>query len=84
MPKHPRKLLMIAGLCCIIPLSGANAPASAEPIWDSSDCPYARARAAALAEARRQQAESAVRWATASSAAVSVYDVSRAAPGLVP
>ncbi|HEX8842841.1 MAG TPA: hypothetical protein VF757_11150 [Sphingomicrobium sp.] len=85
MPKHPRKLLMIASICSIIPLSGANAPAFAEPVWDNSDCPYARARAAAaLAATERREAQSTVRWSEASSAAVAVFDVARAAPGLVP
>jgi hypothetical protein len=85
MPKHPRRLLMIASLCSIIPLSGANAPASAEPVWENSDCPYARARAAAaLAATEHREAASAVRWSEGSSAAVTVFDVAREAPGLVP
>jgi len=85
MPEASRKLLMVASLCSIVPLSGANAPAFAEPVWENSDCPYARARAAAaLAATERRESESPVRWSAASSSAVAVFDVARAAPGLVP
>lgn len=69
MPKPPRKLLMIACICCVVPLLGANTPA---PTTDS-DCPYARAEAAALAAASQGP-----------TAAVAVTDVSRVAPWLVP
>jgi len=79
MPKHPYKLLKIAILACIVPLSGAQAPASAEPV--RSECPYARAAAAAQLEA---QSGSAVRWTEASSAGVSLFDISRNAPSLAP
>jgi len=79
MPKHPYKLLKIAVLACIVPLSGAQAPASAEPV--RSECPYARAAAAAQLEA---QSGAAFRWTETSSAGVAIYDVSRSAPGLVP
>ena len=69
MAKPPRRLLMIAGICCVVPLLGANAPA---PGADSG-CPYARAQAAALAAA-----------AQGPTAAVAVTDVTRVAPWLVP
>jgi hypothetical protein len=69
MPKPPRRLLMIASICCVLPLLGANAPAPAA----ESGCPYARAEAAALAAA-----------AQGPTAAVAVTDVSRVAPWLVP
>jgi hypothetical protein len=77
--KHPRKLLKIAILGSIVPLSGAQAPASAEPV--RSECPYARAAAAAQLEA---QSGTDVRLTETSSASVSIFDVSRSAPGLVP
>jgi hypothetical protein len=79
MSKHLRKLLKIAILGCIVPLSGAQAPASAEPV--RSECPYARAAAAAQLEA---QSGTAVRWTEASSAGVSLFDVNRSAPTLAP
>ena len=79
MPEHPRKLLKIAVLGSIVSLSGAQAPASAEPV--RNECPYARAAAAAQLEA---QSVTAAGWAEASSAGVSIYDVSRSAPSLVP
>jgi hypothetical protein len=69
MPKPPRRLLMIAGICCVVPLLGANAPVAAA----NSDCPYARAEAAALAAASQGP-----------TAAIAVTDVSRVAPWLVP
>ncbi|HYX46565.1 MAG TPA: hypothetical protein VE820_07075 [Sphingomicrobium sp.] len=68
MAKPPRRLLMIASICCVVPLLGANAPAP-----DDSGCPYARSKAAALAAASQGP-----------TAAVAVTDVSRIAPWLVP
>jgi hypothetical protein len=79
MPKHPYKLLKIAILGSIVPLSGAQAPASAEPV--RGECPYARAAAAAQLEA---QSGTAVRWTEASSAGVAISDLGRSAPSLVP
>lgn len=69
MAKPPRRLLMVATICALMPLLGANAPV---PGMDS-DCPYARAKAAALAAA-----------AQGPTAAVAVTDVTRVAPWLVP
>ena len=69
MAKPPPRLLMIASICCVVPLLGANAPAPA----DDSGCPYARAEAATLAAASQ-----------GSTAAVAVTDVARVAPWLVP
>jgi hypothetical protein len=69
MAKPPRRLLMIASICSVVPLLGANAPAPGA----DSDCPYARAQAAALSAA-----------AQGPTAAVAVTDVTRVAPWLVP
>ena len=52
MRKDSRRLLKIAILGSIVPLSGAQAPAFAEPV--RGECPYARA--AAEAEAARMGA----------------------------
>lgn len=80
MPKRPRRLLMLATLACLVPLSGAQAPAFAEPMRSASECPYARAAAAAQLEA---QSAAGARW-TAASASLSIFDASRNAPELVP
>ena len=69
MAKPPRRLLMIASTCFLMLLVGARAPV---PVADS-DCPYARAEAAALAAG-----------AQGPTTAVAVTDVTRVAPWLVP
>jgi hypothetical protein len=77
-----RKLLVLAIAGCVAPISGAQAPALAEPIQHDDDCPYARAEMAAA----QREADSgiSVRWSEASSTGVSVYDASRSAPELIP
>jgi hypothetical protein len=79
MLKASRRLLKVAIMGSIVPLSGAQAPASAEPV--RSECPYARAAAAAQLEA---QSGTDVRWTETSSASVAIFDVSRSAPNLAP
>lgn len=69
MAKPPRRLLMIASICSLMLLVGARAPVPGA----DSDCPYARAKAAALAAA-----------AQGPTAAIAVTDVTRVAPWLVP
>lgn len=75
MSNHPRKLLLLAIAASVAPVSGAQAPALAEPLIHDSDCPYARAE---MAAAQREAASGTV---VASTAAVSILE---GAPGLVP
>lgn len=70
-----RKLLVLAVAGCVAPITGAQAPALAEPIMHDSDCPYARAE---MAAAQREAASGTV---VASTSAVSIFE---GAPGLVP
>lgn len=75
MSNHPRKLFVLTLAACVAPVSGAQAPALAEPLIQDSDCPYARAE---IAAAQREAGSGTV---VASTAAVSMFE---GAPGLVP
>ena len=70
-PKRSLKLLAIASLGAVAPLS-AQAPAMAEPMRLDSDCPYARA-AAASAE-REISSGASVRWSDGSHSQISVFE----------
>ena len=49
MPKHSRKLLLLAALCWVGPLSAQQRPAAPEPEqWQSGECPHERSEAIAL------------------------------------
>ena len=77
-----RKLLVLAIAGIVAPITGAQAPALAEPIQRDSDCPYAHAE---MAAAQREAVSGiSIRWSEASSTGVSVYDASRSAPELIP
>ena len=73
--------LVLTTLCCVVPFSAHQA--SAEPLLRDSECPYARAEAAAI-RARLDAQSSAVRWSAAPLADLSVTDVNRSAPDLLP
>ena len=62
-PKRSLKLLAIASLGAVAPLS-AQAPAMAEPIRLDSDCPYARAA----------ERGASVRWSDGSPSQISVFE----------
>ena len=47
MRRHLRKLLILAAIAAVAPLSPVQAPATAEPMRHDGQCPYARAAAAA-------------------------------------
>jgi hypothetical protein len=78
-----KRSLVLTTLCCVVPFSVPHAPASAEPLLHDSVCPYAKAEAAAV-RARFEAESSAVRWSAAPLADLSVTDVNRSAPGLLP
>ena len=49
MLKHSRKLLLLAGLCSVGPLSAQQRPAASEPQqWHSQGCPHQRSEAVIL------------------------------------
>jgi hypothetical protein len=49
MLKHSRKLLLLAALCWVGPLSAQQHPPASEPArWHSKGCPHERAEAVAL------------------------------------
>lgn len=56
MPKHLRKLLLLAALCWVVPVSAQQRPASFNhQDRDGPACPKARAQALALAQAQAAQ-----------------------------
>ena len=75
MPMHLRKLLVLAAVCWVAPLSAQQRPAAAFA-HDASECPYARA------EAREAAAMSAASSST--SAGGSVFGLGRSSSGLNP
>ena len=45
MPKRSLKLLVLGGLCALVPLWAVQSPATAEPTQPHSECPYSHAAA---------------------------------------
>jgi hypothetical protein len=74
---HLRNLLILAGSCCVAPLT-AQEGAAANPIQHESDCPYERAR---LAAAEASQPAPKIDAAIPEG---SVFDHSQHSPALLP
>jgi hypothetical protein len=56
MPKHTRKLLLLAALCWVVPASASQLPAAAGQLKEWPSCPIARAKLLAETKASQPQA----------------------------
>ena len=56
MPKHSKKLLLLAALCWVVPVSAHQSPVASRELKDLPTCPLARAKVLAEAKAAKSKA----------------------------
>ena len=57
MPKHSKKLLLLAALCWVVPASASQPPLASKPLKEWPSCPIARAKMIAEAKAAQSRAK---------------------------